>query len=64
MFPVPQERLDLLAKERQSEFDRANAADVVRSAQEVQLVAEKQRVAQLTAQAEEAAVQAQVRSHA
>ena len=57
---VSQERHDVLAKERQSEFDRANAADVARSAQEVQLVAERERVAQLTAQAEQAAVQTQV----
>lgn len=61
---VSQERHDVLAKERQSEFDRANAADVARSAQEVQLVAERERVAQLTAQAEQAAVQTQVARYA
>ena len=57
---MSQERYDVLAKERQSEFERASAADVARSSQEVQLAAEKQRVAQLTAQSEETAAQTQV----
>ena len=54
-----QERHDLLGKERQSEFERASAADVARAAQEVQLTTEQQHVAQLTAQLQEAAVQTQ-----
>ena len=50
----------MLAKDRQSEFERASAAEVARSAQEVQFVAEQQRVTQLTAQLQEAATQTQV----
>ena len=49
-----------MARERQTEFDRASAAEVARAAQEVQYVAEQQRTAQLTALVAEAAAQTQV----
>lgn len=56
-----QGRHDVLSKERLSEFDRASAADVARAGMEVQLTAEQQHVAQLTAQLQDSAAQTQVR---
>ena len=49
-----------MIKERQTESERANAAEVARAAVEVQHAAEQQRTAQLTSQSQEAAVQSQV----
>ena len=55
-----QDRHELVSKERQTESERASAADVARAAVEVQHAAEQQRTAQLTGQLQEAAVQSQV----
>ncbi len=55
-----QERHDVLGKERQSEFDRASAAEVARTGMEVQLTAHQERVANLTTQLQESGVQIQV----
>ena len=52
----------MLNKERQAEFERANASDVAKAALEVQHAAEQQRTAHLTGQLQEAASQAQVHS--
>ena len=56
-----QERHDVLGKERQSEFDRASAAEVARAAMEVQLTAHQERGAHLTTQLQESGVQIQVK---
>ena len=56
-----QERHDVLGKERQTEFDRANAAEVARTGMEVQLTAHQERVANLTTQLQESGVQVQVK---
>ncbi len=55
-----QERHDVLGKERQSEFDRASAAEVARTGMEVQLTAHQERVANLTTQLQESGSQIQV----
>lgn len=55
-----QERHDVLGKERQSQFDRASAAEVARAAVEVQLTAQQERGAHLTTQLQESGVQIQV----
>ena len=57
-----QERHDVLGKERQSEFDRASAAEVARTGMEVQLTAHQERVANLTTQLQESVVQIQVKT--
>ena len=57
-----QERHDVLRKERQSEFDRASAAEVARTGMEVQLTAHQERVANLTTQLQESVVQIQVKT--
>ncbi|KAL0027070.1 hypothetical protein WJX79_003191 [Trebouxia sp. C0005] len=54
-----QERHDVLGKERQSQFDRASAAEVARAAVEVQLTAQQERGAHLTTQLQESGVQIQ-----
>ena len=55
-----QARHDTAAKDRQAEAERANASDVAHAAKEVQLVTEQQRVAQLTANLQEAGANAEV----
>jgi len=55
-----QERHDVLGKERQTEFDRASAAEVARAGMEVQLTAHQERGAHLTTQLQESNIQIQV----
>ena len=57
-----QGRHEAVGKERQTEVERANAADLARAAMEVQLVSEQQRTAQLAVKLQEAAADAQVLS--
>ncbi|DBB03075.1 TPA: hypothetical protein ACH3X1_013390 [Trebouxia sp. C0004] len=55
-----QERHDVLGRERQSEFNRASAAEVASAAMQVQLTAHQERGAHLTTQLQESNVQIQV----
>ncbi len=49
-----------MGKERQTEFDRASAAEVARAGMEVQLTAHQERGAHLTTQLQESNIQIQV----